>query len=244
MKVSLQISFGRVAAAVACCSFLGLSEARDFDANNWHGLSKRQLHHRHLADHQQHDAGVENQNDASKGAVELAPDWPDHEDAAGLHETIIGTREAIVEKEGFVADEGKRVADKTNAGFKEHKRGDSDAYAGAVIAQMFQWSWDSVASECVSFIGPAGYKYVQGVFVHRSFESYVFVDLVCVLQSAQLKSRYKGRSGGRIISPCRIKFRISMGRSPNSRTWSMHASLLVLASWQIVSQASSSSVVA
>jgi hypothetical protein len=31
-----------------------------------------------------------------------------------------------------------------------------------VIAQMFEWSWDSVAKECVHFLGPAGYGYVQG----------------------------------------------------------------------------------
>ena len=32
----------------------------------------------------------------------------------------------------------------------------------SVIIQMFEWTWDSVASECTSFIGPAGYGYVQG----------------------------------------------------------------------------------
>ncbi|ESK93482.1 alpha-amylase [Moniliophthora roreri MCA 2997] len=30
-----------------------------------------------------------------------------------------------------------------------------------VIIQMFEWSWDSVASECTDFIGPAGYGFVQ-----------------------------------------------------------------------------------
>ncbi|KZT36083.1 glycoside hydrolase family 13 protein [Sistotremastrum suecicum HHB10207 ss-3] len=30
-----------------------------------------------------------------------------------------------------------------------------------VIIQMFQWSWASIAAECTSFIGPAGYGYVQ-----------------------------------------------------------------------------------
>lgn len=33
----------------------------------------------------------------------------------------------------------------------------------SVIVQMFEWAWDSVALECTSFIGPAGYGYVQGV---------------------------------------------------------------------------------
>ena len=32
----------------------------------------------------------------------------------------------------------------------------------AVIAQMFEWNWDSVAVECTDFLGPAGYGYVQG----------------------------------------------------------------------------------
>ncbi|KAH9896766.1 glycoside hydrolase [Cubamyces lactineus] len=31
-----------------------------------------------------------------------------------------------------------------------------------VIIQMFQWTWDSIAAECTSFIGPAGYGFVQG----------------------------------------------------------------------------------
>jgi hypothetical protein len=31
-----------------------------------------------------------------------------------------------------------------------------------VIVQLFEWSWDSVAAECVAFIGPAGYAAVQG----------------------------------------------------------------------------------
>ncbi|KAN0114196.1 Glycoside hydrolase superfamily [Russula decolorans] len=30
-----------------------------------------------------------------------------------------------------------------------------------VIAQMFEWDWDSVAAECTSFLGPAGYGFVQ-----------------------------------------------------------------------------------
>lgn len=35
-----------------------------------------------------------------------------------------------------------------------------------VIAQMFEWSWDSIAAECTSFIGPAGYGFVQGIINH------------------------------------------------------------------------------
>lgn len=33
-----------------------------------------------------------------------------------------------------------------------------------VIIQIFEWSWDSVATECTNFIGPAGYGFVQGLF--------------------------------------------------------------------------------
>ncbi|KAF5376994.1 hypothetical protein D9615_007301 [Tricholomella constricta] len=31
----------------------------------------------------------------------------------------------------------------------------------SVIIQMFEWTWDSIASECANFIGPAGYGFVQ-----------------------------------------------------------------------------------
>jgi hypothetical protein len=31
-----------------------------------------------------------------------------------------------------------------------------------VIIQMFEWKWDSIATECRDFIGPAGYGFVQG----------------------------------------------------------------------------------
>ncbi|KAI9510357.1 glycoside hydrolase family 13 protein [Russula earlei] len=30
-----------------------------------------------------------------------------------------------------------------------------------VIAQMFEWTWDSLAAECTKFLGPAGYGFVQ-----------------------------------------------------------------------------------
>ncbi|VDB96842.1 unnamed protein product [Peniophora sp. CBMAI 1063] len=30
-----------------------------------------------------------------------------------------------------------------------------------VIAQMFEWTWDSIAAECTNFLGPAGYGFVQ-----------------------------------------------------------------------------------
>lgn len=31
-----------------------------------------------------------------------------------------------------------------------------------VIVQMFEWTWDSIAAECTSFLGPNGYGFVQG----------------------------------------------------------------------------------
>jgi hypothetical protein len=29
------------------------------------------------------------------------------------------------------------------------------------ILQLFEWPWDSVASECTDFLGPAGYGFAQ-----------------------------------------------------------------------------------
>ena len=49
-----------------------------------------------------------------------------------------------------------------------------------VIIQMFEWTWDSVASECTNFIGPAGYGFVQG-------RSHVSLDF----DSVALNSRHE-----------------------------------------------------
>ncbi|WP_418277719.1 carbohydrate-binding module family 20 domain-containing protein [Isoptericola jiangsuensis] len=38
---------------------------------------------------------------------------------------------------------------------------DSPNGRGNVIANLFQWTWDAVAAECTSSLGPAGYGYVQ-----------------------------------------------------------------------------------
>lgn len=38
---------------------------------------------------------------------------------------------------------------------------DSANGRGNVIANLFQWTWDSVAAECTSTLGPAGYGWVQ-----------------------------------------------------------------------------------
>ena len=38
-----------------------------------------------------------------------------------------------------------------------------------VIAQLFEWNWDSVAQECTNFLGPQGYGYVQGMCSISSF---------------------------------------------------------------------------
>jgi len=37
----------------------------------------------------------------------------------------------------------------------------SEGGSGNVIANMFQWTWNSVAQECTDSLGPAGYGYVQ-----------------------------------------------------------------------------------
>ena len=41
----------------------------------------------------------------------------------------------------------------------------------AVIVQMFEWTWDSVAAECINFLGPAGYGFVQRKFPSASMAS-------------------------------------------------------------------------
>jgi hypothetical protein len=45
-----------------------------------------------------------------------------------------------------------------------------------VIAQMFEWNWDSVAAECTSFLGPAGYGFVQGKIKRLSEIMALLVD--------------------------------------------------------------------
>ncbi|KAJ7093195.1 glycoside hydrolase superfamily [Mycena epipterygia] len=47
----------------------------------------------------------------------------------------------------------------TAAGSKVFRR--SPSKGNNAIVQLFEWPWDSVASECTSFLGPAGYGYVQ-----------------------------------------------------------------------------------
>ncbi|GJE98243.1 glycoside hydrolase family 13 protein [Phanerochaete sordida] len=42
-----------------------------------------------------------------------------------------------------------------------HIPSEAESASKNVIVQMFEWTWDSVAVECTSFLGPAGYGYVQ-----------------------------------------------------------------------------------
>ena len=49
---------------------------------------------------------------------------------------------------GFPADFGRRAPSTSKT----------------VIAQMFEWTWDSIAAECTAFLGPAGYGFVQSSF--------------------------------------------------------------------------------
>ena len=46
----------------------------------------------------------------------------------------------------------------------------------AVIVQMFEWTWDSIASECTKFLGPAGYGFVQGDSFPKLFQIYLSSD--------------------------------------------------------------------
>jgi hypothetical protein len=52
-----------------------------------------------------------------------------------------------------------------------------------VIAQMFQWNWDSIATECTNFLGPAGYGYIQGCCF--SIQFVVTIDRAIPVSPAQ-----------------------------------------------------------
>ena len=71
-------------------------------------------------------------------------------------------------------------------------------HAGTVvIAQMFEWNWDSVAAECTSFLGPAGYGFVQGK-VKRLSEIILF-RIVDAFSSYFSEPRLGTRSRSRMV---------------------------------------------
>lgn len=49
---------------------------------------------------------------------------------------------------------------------------------------MFQWTWDSVASECTNFLGPAGYGFVQGDLFDQSESEYKYVAILIMVVMA------------------------------------------------------------
>src|SRR4051812_12908528 len=55
------------------------------------------------------------------------------------------------------------TAEKTaeKAATKATPKAAPNATAGAVIANLFEWNWTSVARECRDSLGPHGYGYVQ-----------------------------------------------------------------------------------
>ncbi|KAF5376995.1 hypothetical protein D9615_007302 [Tricholomella constricta] len=57
----------------------------------------------------------------------------------------------------YTASAGPDFGNATNDSSNSRTRSGSKS----VIIQMFGWTWDSVASECTDFIGPAGYGFVQ-----------------------------------------------------------------------------------
>lgn len=44
----------------------------------------------------------------------------------------------------------------------KYKKLTQPGWVEEVIVQMFEWDWDSIATECTDFLGPAGYGFVQG----------------------------------------------------------------------------------
>jgi hypothetical protein len=54
-----------------------------------------------------------------------------------------------------------------------------------VIADMFEWTWDSIAAECTSFLGPAGYGFVQSKYTSDSVCSFKLTRLPCIASPTQ-----------------------------------------------------------
>lgn len=80
---------------------------------------------------------------------------------------------------------------------------DNSTVSKDVIVQMFEWSWDrfvcsldnssdvylahfythSIAAECTSFLGPAGYGYVQGFYSRSLSKSFSLMRFILPLAS-------------------------------------------------------------
>lgn len=61
----------------------------------------------------------------------------------------------------FIAAAVSLASAKPNQSPAPQRRAVGPVGPNSTIVQMFQWSWDSIASECTEFLGPAGYGYVQ-----------------------------------------------------------------------------------
>ena len=72
-----------------------------------------------------------------------------------------------------------------------------------VIVQMFEWDWDSIASECTNFLGPAGYGFVQGQCERaHPLKSETVRFTWILLQRARRKNTSQETNGGLTISLC------------------------------------------
>lgn len=84
----------------------------------------------------------------------------------------------------------------------------------AVIIQMFEWTWASIAAECTNFIGPAGYGFVQ-VSCHLPP---IHVNKIYHQPRSHLPpSTLLATHGGQITSRCHTRLRLSEATEANSR---------------------------
>lgn len=98
----------------------------------------------------------------------------------------------------------------------------------SVIIQMFGWTWDSIATECTDFIGPAGYGFVQGGILPFHFVAWDDTDACGVLwQWAPHRNTSLAPNGGRNINPFPIFWRPSEAIVLNSK--SQFPTILIIA---------------
>ena len=73
----------------------------------------------------------------------------------------------LIALEAFILLSTANVVLSSSFGSSDHHVLSARSPSGSktVIIQMFEWDWDSIAAECKSFIGPAGYGFVQGSMI-------------------------------------------------------------------------------
>lgn len=84
-----------------------------------------------------------------------------------------------------------------------------------VIVQMFEWTWNSVATECTSFLGPAGYGFVQGphssiLYLNSFFRIELIAVNACSEPSPRTHQRVTVVDG---LSACLVQYNVEAGNT-------------------------------